>query len=81
MKKIINSLLLVTAVALFSCGQTNENNTVENKEKKIGVLLVNHGSVAESWRNMLLDVETQVREEVLKFLRLQLLLWNTLNHQ
>jgi CbiX protein len=66
MKKIINSLLLVTAVALFSCGQTNENNTVENKEKKIGVLLVNHGSVAESWRNMLLDVETQVREEVLK---------------
>lgn len=66
MKKIINSLLLVTAVALFSCGQTNENNTVENKEKKIGVLLVNHGSVAESWRNMLLDVETQVKEEVLK---------------
>ncbi|HEY9081853.1 MAG TPA: CbiX/SirB N-terminal domain-containing protein [Vicingaceae bacterium] len=66
MKKIINSLLLVTIVALFSCGQTNENNTVENKEKKIGVLLVNHGSVAESWRNMLLDVETQVKEEVLK---------------
>ena len=66
MKKIINSLLLVTAVALFSCGQINENNTVENKEKKIGVLLVNHGSVAESWRNMLLDVETQVKEEVLK---------------
>ena len=28
--------------------------------------MVNHGSVAESWRNMLLDVETQVREEVLK---------------
>jgi len=66
MKKIINSLLLVTAVVLFSCGQTSQNTTVENKEKKIGVLLVNHGSVAESWRNMLLDVETQVKEEVLK---------------
>ena len=67
MKKIINSLLFVaTTVTLFSCGQSEtkeESNTTS--EKKIGVLLVNHGSVAESWRNMLLEVETEVKEEIL----------------
>ena len=68
MKKTIKLLAIVVATAtLFSCGQTAQEGktNVENSEKKIGVLLVNHGSVAESWRNMLLDIETQVKEEVL----------------
>lgn len=67
MKKLINSLLIVATITLFSCGQSEikEDTKAENTEKKIGVLLVNHGSVAESWRNMLLDVETQVKEEIL----------------
>lgn len=69
MKKLIKSLaIIVTTVILFSCGQAEQNNEVatENSEKKIGVLLVNHGSVAESWRNMLLDIETQVKDDILK---------------
>lgn len=69
MKKTIKSLAIIVAtITLFSCGQTGnkEETNTEKSEKKIGVLLVNHGSVAESWRNMLLDVETQVKEEVLK---------------
>ena len=67
MKKIINTVFVLTAFVLFSCGgetaKKEEANTTP--EKKIGVLLVNHGSVAESWRKMLLDVETQVKEEIL----------------
>lgn len=67
MKKVFKSLAIVVAtITLFSCGQTEtkeENNSTS--ERKVGVLLVNHGSVAESWRNMLLDVETQVKEDIL----------------
>lgn len=69
MKKLVKStLLLVVVFSLFSCGaeKQEETATAESNEKKIGVLLVNHGSVAESWRNMLLDVEKQVKDEVLK---------------
>jgi len=67
MKKLINSLLIVITITLFSCGQAEQKETTntDTSEKKIGVLLVNHGSVAESWRNMLLDVETQVKDKVL----------------
>ena len=67
MKKLINSLLIVTTITLFSCGQAEQKETTntDTTEKKIGVLLVNHGSVAESWRNMLLDVETQVKDKIL----------------
>lgn len=67
MKKLINAALVFTAFVLFSCGGETANKEENNStsEKKIGVLLVNHGSVAESWRKMLLDVEEQVREEVL----------------
>jgi cobalamin biosynthesis Co2+ chelatase CbiK len=65
MKKIIQSIaIIVVTITLFSCGQTQTKDDTKS-EKKIGVLLVNHGSVAESWRNMLLDVETQVREDIL----------------
>jgi hypothetical protein len=66
MKKIINSLLIVAILTLFSCGNSGTKEEAGAvKEKKIGVLLVNHGSVAESWRNMLLEVETEVKEEIL----------------
>lgn len=67
MKKLSKVVLVLTAFVLFSCG--GETAKKEEKsgviEKKIGVLLVNHGSVAKSWRKMLLDVETQVKEEIL----------------
>ncbi len=66
MKKLINSLLVLSALVLFACSPTSkEKSNQENTAKKIGVLLVNHGSVAKSWRQMLLDVEDQVKEEIL----------------
>lgn len=67
LKKSIYAIFVLSALTLLSCGQNSskKESNLENTEKKIGVLLVNHGSVAESWRKMLLDVEEQVKEEIL----------------
>jgi len=61
MKKVILLIILPLALLSSSC-----NNKPEKKSsKKIGVLLVNHGSVAKSWRKMLLNIEDQVKEDIL----------------
>ncbi len=65
MKYIINTLFIAIAIIATSCGKSENAANESGSDKKIGVLLVNHGSVAESWRNMLLDVEDQVKEEIL----------------
>lgn len=58
-------LLLISGLFFFSC---NSNHTASNSaaEKKIGVLLVNHGSRSEAWRNSLLDLEKRVKDSILK---------------
>ena len=61
MKKLSLLIILSFLVLLVSCGKETPKKDV----KKIGVLLVNHGSVAKSWRKMLLNVEEQVKEEIL----------------
>jgi len=65
MKIISKTILVLTAFILFSCGEKTTEEETKKTAKKIGVLLVNHGSVAKSWRKMLLNVETQVKEEIL----------------
>lgn len=64
----IFSILILTL--FWSCGNSNDASTTEGGEsenkQKIGVLLVNHGSHSETWRNMLLDVEDKVEAEILK---------------
>ena len=60
-KKIV--FLVVLAVLFASCS-SNESAPVDG-EKKVGVLLVNHGSHSETWRNMLLDVEEKVKGDLL----------------
>lgn len=66
----MKKLLLFTAVCTLefvfqACNSGTENTAQSNDKRKIGVLLVNHGSVAESWRNMLLEVEKSVRDSIL----------------
>lgn len=61
MKKLSLLVILSFLVLLVSCGKETPKKDI----KKIGVLLVNHGSVAKSWRKMLLNVEEQVKEEIL----------------
>lgn len=59
------AILLAVVMAIFpSCGQDPESSSKVSPSKKIGVLLVSHGSRSDRWREMLLDVEKQVREEI-----------------
>lgn len=57
-----DSFIAVILFALLACGVSAEGAVAE---KKIGVLLVNHGSRSATWRNSLLDLETRVRPALL----------------
>ncbi|MGV6862748.1 MAG: sirohydrochlorin chelatase [Putridiphycobacter sp.] len=65
MKNLLSILLLAL---LFSCSDQNSNSTNKNdsSHQKIAILLVNHGSHSEGWRNMLYNVEESVEEDLLK---------------
>ena len=58
-------ILIISAFIIFAC---TPSDIIEEglKKKKIGVLLVNHGSHSETWRNMLFDIEYSVKAEILK---------------
>ena len=69
MKKFIPSIIsiaLLGALALIeiSC-QSNPNNSVAGQAKKVGVLLVNHGSRSATWRQALLQLESNVKDSIL----------------
>lgn len=53
---------------LAACNQFSggSGDTADKKEKKIGVLLVNHGSESKKWRDMLVDVEHSVKDRILE---------------
>ena len=67
MKKNVTILLAFIVLTFLSCKDKTEPGTIlkPSPEKKIGVLLVNHGSHSKLWRDMLLDVESQVKDSVL----------------
>jgi len=56
MKKVLSLLLFAFVAAVAIGGETNALPA-----KKIGVLLVNHGSRSATWRKSLLDLEASVR--------------------
>lgn len=59
-------LLLAASILLQSCGNQNqEGSSFFTEDKKIGVLLVNHGSHSETWRNTLIALEHQVTDSIL----------------
>ncbi|HML96030.1 MAG TPA: CbiX/SirB N-terminal domain-containing protein [Thermodesulfobacteriota bacterium] len=51
--------------SILSCNKEEQQPDHAPGGKKIGVLLVNHGSRSEAWRQALLDLEAGVREDVL----------------
>lgn len=63
----MKNLIIIAVIGLFlvGCNSKEEINETTNGEQKIGVLIVNHGSVAESWRNMLLEVEEHIEDDLL----------------
>ncbi len=72
MKKVVFILMAFLFSSVFiSCNNSGEQSSAGQKDsifdkEKIGVLIVNHGSHSKQWREMLLDVETQVKPEILK---------------
>ncbi len=57
-------LFLVTAFAGCSDVQTQKGKV--QADKKIGLLLVNHGSHSKTWRQALLDLESSVKDSILR---------------
>ncbi|MFZ2906629.1 MAG: CbiX/SirB N-terminal domain-containing protein [Cyclobacteriaceae bacterium] len=59
--------MLSTATIQLSCNTAGGSAKTEKpvSDKKIGVLLVNHGSRSATWRQALLDLETNVQPAIL----------------
>jgi hypothetical protein len=59
---------LVLIICLTFCQTKGNEETKKDPiaNKKIGVLMVNHGSRSETWRNALLALETTVKDSILK---------------
>lgn len=58
--------IAIASFLLISCSLSEGKEGVDKKsEKKIGVLLVNHGSRSEAWRNSLLDLDKNVRDSLM----------------
>lgn len=63
MKTILN---IIAAILIIGCNTIPDSSkNPQTTSKKVAVLLVNHGSVAESWRNQLLAIEKQVTDSIL----------------
>ncbi|GAB4202201.1 MAG: hypothetical protein Fur0023_07800 [Bacteroidia bacterium] len=61
-------IILVVALTLSRCSDNAvKEKTDDTSVKKIGVLLVNHGSRSETWRNALLNLEKSVRDSLLTY--------------
>lgn len=66
--KASKTALLGCMILLSACrGEPEpEVQSVQAKVQKIGVLLVNHGSRSETWRNGLLNLESRVRDRLVE---------------
>lgn len=65
------ALVIAGCLMLSACNDTptNSNGTTfaaKHSAHKTGLLLVNHGSRSETWRNALLDLEKRVTDTILK---------------
>lgn len=60
------AIVLLAFLMVTSCGPKNEEVQIAQNDRKIGVLLVNHGSRSEAWRNSLLELEDHVRDAIME---------------
>ncbi|MCG8306353.1 MAG: CbiX/SirB N-terminal domain-containing protein [Cytophagales bacterium] len=66
MKVSLTLLLISSFVFSFSCQNRSGEQVKNGSDKKIGVLIANHGSHSKKWRNMLKQVEADVKDSILK---------------
>lgn len=64
--EFLGFVIIFAVVFLFlpSCGKKEESKAQNSQSTQIGVLLVNHGSRSDRWREMLQEVENQVKTEI-----------------
>ena len=60
------ALALLASIGSGVHAASVEKSTAKRSTGKVGVLLVSHGSHSEQWRKMLMAIEDEVREDVLK---------------
>ena len=67
MNKLWTVLIAIVSATLLlaGCGQSTQQETSADAGPKIGVLLINHGSEQKAWRDMLVDVEKVVDDQLL----------------
>lgn len=63
--QVKSALLLPIALFMLVVGTPSANSAEATAQKKIGVLLVNHGSRSETWRKSLLALEDSVRPSLI----------------
>lgn len=61
----IGIVLFTVITMLQSCQSDGTKTPQSQQEQKIGVLLVNHGSRSETWRNALIQLEKNVTDTIL----------------
>jgi hypothetical protein len=63
----ISIAVVLSALLLAGCGPSTDSGQVAATDAgpKIGILLVNHGSEQKAWRDMLVDVEKNVDDQLL----------------
>jgi len=69
LSSVLGIVIPLAIIALMCRCQSNakeETKADPLANKKIGVLMVNHGSRSETWRKALLDLETSVKDSILK---------------
>jgi hypothetical protein len=59
-------IVFILFITILSCNMRQDSVKENTGGKKIAVLLVNHGSRSEAWRNGLLYLEKKVRDSILK---------------
>ena len=64
--KVMKYIYLLTLSMLFVLTSCNQGKSkIDKSVRKVGVLLVNHGSHSKKWRKLLLDVEDATRNSIL----------------
>jgi len=63
--KLLVALILIIAIAPCGTHAAMNDSSPHTNKQKIGVLLINHGSRSETWRNGLLQLEAHVAPSIL----------------
>ena len=71
MKYIVTLVAFISILTFTSCSDSQVKSTSMDTSKKVGVLIVNHGSHSKLWRDMLKQVEENVKDSLMALPHIQ----------